>query len=90
MRNVALTAASAVAIISAGCLISNRAEAMLGARESVGLAAQAIAPVALARIPPGFSHGRKFGWRGAHHPPGWSHGRKFGWRGGSMPRGLRR
>jgi len=39
---------------------------------------------------PGFSHGRKVGWRGRHHPPGWSEGRKVGWHHASMPPGLRR
>ena len=38
--------------------------------------------------PPGWSRGKKTGWRGASKPPGWSKGRKTGWGGASMPFGL--
>lgn len=38
--------------------------------------------------PPGWSRGRKTGWRGEKTPPGWKKGRKTGWRGLKMPRGL--
>jgi len=90
MRNTTLIAVSAAAMLSTGILMSNRAEAMLGAPASVGRAAQTTNSVEKARTPPGFSHGRKVGWHGLHHPPGWSHGRKVGWHHGSMPPGLRR
>lgn len=40
-----------------------------------------------ARIPPGWSHGKKTGWHGAETPPGWSKGEKTGWNGENMPPG---
>ncbi|MBI3909873.1 MAG: hypothetical protein HY320_02955 [Armatimonadetes bacterium] len=42
------------------------------------------------RRPPGFSRGRKVGWRGRSVPPGWTRGRKVGWHGRSVPPGHRR
>jgi len=85
MRNTTLIAVSAAAMLSTGILMSNRAEAMLGAPASVDRAAQTTNSVEKARTPPGFSHGRK-----VYARRGWSHGRKVGWHHGSMPPGLRR
>ena len=90
MRMIVLAVASAATILSAGIFTSTHAEAMIGAPASVGLAAEAAAPVENVRSPPGFGHGRKVGFRGQHHPPGWAHGGKVGWHHGSMPPGLRR
>jgi len=40
-------------------------------------------------FPPGFSKGKKIGWRGTHIPPAWSDGKKRGWDGHGVPPGLR-
>jgi hypothetical protein len=94
MQRLALSAVLATAILTAGFLIPNRAEALIAAPGSASMA-QALGGenslVTRARLAPrGFSQGRKVGWHGRHHPPGWSHGRKVGWHHAAMPPGLRR
>jgi len=91
MNKIILAAVSAAAIVSVGVLTSTHAKAVTGARGGIALAAQTASPVEDVRLPRGFSHGGKAGFRGRHTPPGWAHGRKMGW--GStrtMPPGLRR
>ncbi len=39
------------------------------------------APASAAGGPPGWSKGRKKGWKGNSTPPGWSKGKKKGWKG---------
>ena len=94
MRKITFAVISATAMLSAGSLLANRAEATaLGGAASTRLAAEAIDPVT--KTATRMHAGVHAQMRGpAVRPPGWSHGRKVGWNcrvgtRGCIPPGLR-
>lgn len=97
MRTITFAVISATAILSAGSLLSGRAEATLlsAAAANTRLGAEAINPVTntATRMQSGI-HARAQVRGPGFRPPGWNHGRKTGWNcrvgtRGCIPPGLR-